>query len=285
VSSNEPIDQCGNQREACFSPNYQDGSMAVAEIPSGIAFLESQFDRDGWVIFRQLFTPAEMQVLQAEAERLYSLAEYIHPRNLRCRFMPHHETGEQLFEVFDPVNDISPICESMSKDPRIFSILKQLYGEPACLFKDKLIFKPSGAMGYRLHQDIPLGWKGFPRSFVTVLLPIDSPSPENGCTEVYSGYHDRFLSDDPAEYTLPDHVVDPARRVDLILEPGDIAIFHGLTPHRSAPNRTGNMRRTLYVSYNSMSDGGDQREAHYAEFQEMMRKRLLSQSNEPVFFR
>ena len=35
---------------------------------------------------------------------------------------------------------------------------RRLYGEPACLFKDKLIYKPPGVKGYGLHQDwIALG--------------------------------------------------------------------------------------------------------------------------------
>jgi len=258
----------------------------MAESIVGSMSLKSQYDQDGFVIVRELFTPSEMKTLSDDADRiLRECSDLISPRNLRCRYMPHHLTDEPLFEVFDPVNDLSSICEAMSTDVRIRSILELLYGEPACLFKDKLIFKPAGAMGYRLHQDIPLGWKGFPKTFVTVLIPIDPLSPENGCTEVYSGYHSHHLSDNPAEYMLPDQAVDPARRVELILAPGDIAIFHGLTPHRSEPNRTHGMRRTLYVSYNAISDGGDQRAGHYVEFQDMLRKRLLAQSNEPVFFR
>lgn len=262
--------------------------MPIATFPDA-ALSEQQladYRRDGFLVVRGLFSRPEMRELQEEAERLLiDHAGLISPRNLRCRYMPHCETGESLFEVFDPVNDLSPVCERFSHEPRILDILAVLYGEPACLFKEKLIFKPAGVNGYRLHQDIPLGWAGFPRSFATVLLPIDFCSAENGCTEVFRGYHSGFLSDDPAEYMLPDDVVDMARRENLVLEPGDIAVFHGLTPHRSAPNRTGGMRRTLYMSYNALSDGGDQRAAHYAEFQQKMRSRLETESSEPVDFR
>lgn len=148
-----------------------------------------------------------------------------------------------------------------------------------------LIFKPPGATGYRLHQDIPLGWKGFPQSFLTVLIPIDALSRENGCTEVFAGYHSGHLSQNSTEYMLPDELVEETRRVPLELEPGDIAVFHGLTPHRSAPNRSSGMRRTLYVSYNALSEGGDQRAVHYEEFQTKMRQRLEAQSSESIFFK
>ena len=244
------------------------------------------YHNDGFVVLRDVFDADEMRSLLNESDRLLTdCREFISPGNLRCRYMPHCETGEPLFEVFDPVNDISPICQQFCTDPRIVSVIETLYGESACLFKEKLIFKPPGALGYKLHQDIPLAWNGFPRTFLTVLIPIDPSSEENGCTEVFSGYHHNFLSSDRAAYMLPDDLVDPTRRTPLILNPGDIAVFHGLTPHRSAPNRSKQMRRVFYVSYNAHSDGGDQRDAHYAEFRERMREHRRMTISEPIFFK
>jgi hypothetical protein len=244
-----------------------------------------RYDEDGFLVLRRVFGPDEIQELLDETVRLLSeCRDRISPRNLRCRFMPHYVTGEPLFEVFDPVNDLSPVCERFARDARLLGILERLYGEPACLFKEKLIYKPPGATGYKLHQDIPLSWKGFPRTFVTVLLAIDPCEAANGGTELFRGYHHHHLCSDPSVYMLPDGTCDPFRGELLNLSPGDLAIFHGLTPHRSGPNRSPRMRRTLYLSYNARSDGGDQRAAHYAEFQRQMRTHLEQQSNEPVFF-
>jgi hypothetical protein len=247
-----------------------------------------QWRVDGFLVLRNFFRPGEMQTLLAETERLLTeRRDLIDPCNLRCRFMAHVETGEKVFEVFDPVNDVSPVCEKFTSDARLLGIVESILGEPACLFKEKLILKPPGVLGYNLHQDIPRYWEGFPRTFLTVVIPIDPATAENGCTEVFSGYHHDFLSPPgrPDLYMLPDDAVEPARGVKLILDPGDVAIFHGLTPHRSAPNRTGAFRRTLYVSYNALSDGGDQREAHYREFQERMREYQLAQGNDKTYFR
>lgn len=244
------------------------------------------YETHGFLVLNEVFNPGEMQSLLNESNRLLSEhSDLICPNNLRCRYMPHHATGEPLFEVFDPVNDISPVCEQFCFHPRLISAVESLYGESACLFKEKLIFKPPGALGYQLHQDIPLAWKGFPRTFLTVLIPIDPSLEENGCTEVFSGYHDDFLSNDGNVYMLPDDCVDANRRTPLVLNPGDIAIFHGLTPHRSAPNRSNKMRRVFYVSYNARSDGGDQHDAHYAEFRERMRLHRSSVSNEVCYFK
>ena len=37
----------------------------------------------------------------------------------------------------------------------------------------------------------------------------------------------------------------------LVLEPGDVAVFGGFTPHRSDPNLSDRWRRQLYLSYNA----------------------------------
>jgi hypothetical protein len=235
----------------------------------------------GFTIRRAVFPADELAELAAECDRLLAeRRDLIDPLNLRCRFMAHFETGEKLFEVFDPVNDISPVCARFTSDERVVAMVEALVGEPVCLFKEKLIFKPPGALGYNLHQDIPRYWNGFPRSFLTVLIPIDPSTAENGCTEVFSGYHHDFLSppDRPDLYLLPDNCVARDRLVPLILDPGDVAVFHGLTPHRSGPNRSGQMRRAFYVSYSARSEGGDQRARHYREFQERMRGHLAAQT-------
>lgn len=264
------------------APALKESTVAKAAGLSGEQL--AQYWRDGFVVVKGLFSADEIAALRHETDRLLTeRQDLISPQNLRCRYMPHYSTGEQLFEVFDPVNDVSPVCEQFAKHPRILAAMESIYEEPAFLFKEKLIFKPAGALGYKLHQDIPLYWKGFPRSFVTILIPIDQTTQQNGCTEVFSGYHGDFLSDSPEVYMLPDDSVDPARRTWLELDPGDVAIFHGLTPHRSEPNKSSTMRRSFYVSYNKASEGGDQRAGHYAQFQEKMQKRLADTGVEAWF--
>jgi ectoine hydroxylase-related dioxygenase (phytanoyl-CoA dioxygenase family) len=205
---------------------------------------------------------------------------------MRCRFQPHHESGECLFETFDPVIDLAPVCRRVANDARILDALADLYGEPACLFKDKLIFKPPGAKGYVLHQDF-IAWPGFPRSFVTVLVPIDAADAGNGCTECFAGYHHAgpLAPEDGQFHELPGDLFEASRGVKLELRPGDVAIFGGFTPHRSDPNRSPGWRRQLYLSYNALSDGGEQREKHYAEFHEFLRWKYREFQITDTYFR
>jgi 2-aminoethylphosphonate dioxygenase len=244
-----------------------------------------QYREQGFLVLSGVFTRDEIAELAEEAEQLISRQELIQSANIRCRWQNHIETGDCLFECFDPVADIGPVCSRVAHDPRIMDALGMIYGDEACLFKDKLIFKPPGAKGYSLHQDY-IGWRDFPQTFVTVQVTIDPADADNGATEVFPGYHQAgYLSPLDGEYhDVPLELIDESRGVKLALEPGDLAIFGCFTPHRSAPNRSDRWRRQLYLSYNARSDGGQRREAHYQEFHTWLRKKYADYGKSEVYF-
>lgn len=241
---------------------------------------------DGYLVKERVFGEAEMQELQAEAARLLQRSDLIDNDNIRCRWQNHAETGECRFDCFDPVIDLSPVCERIARDPRLLQVVSELYGEPAHLFKDKLIFKPPGALGYGLHQDY-ISWDTFPTSFVTVIVAIDPADASNGATEVFGGYHQQGLMSprDGMYHELTAEQVDLSKGVMLNLQPGDIAVFSGYTPHRSAPNLSDQWRRLLYLSYNADSDGGEQRDRHYTEFKQWLQDCYAEYGKVNTFFR
>lgn len=245
----------------------------------------TSFDEQGFLVVRGVLTRGEIAATDEEARRLVERADLIDTRNLRCRWQPKCQDGECLFETFDPVIDIGPVCAGLARHERLLAILDALYGEPARLFKDKLIFKPPGAAGYDLHQDF-IAWPSFPRSFVTAVVAIDSCDVDNGCTLVYPGYHrGGCLAPEDGEYhPLPPETVDERSVVPLELAPGDAAFFGCFTPHRSAANHSHRWRRMLYLSYNKHSDGGDRRERHYREFLGWLRKKYAQYGKTNVYF-
>jgi hypothetical protein len=255
-------------------------------VASAIGSLREPYASNGFVVVRGLYAPSEIEQASVEAERL--LAEYDHLKhvlNLRCRWRTNVFTGDCTFETFDPVCDIGPVALRLALDPRLLGVLEEIYGEPACLFKDKLIFKPPGVEGYGLHQDW-IAWKNFPRSFLTVLIPYDAADRDNGCTVVYPGYHlgGCQTPEDGEYHELPASTVDESRAVPLFLAPGDVAVFSGFTPHRSDPNVTSRWRRQLYLSYNALSDGGDQHKRHYAEFHRWLEQKYAQYGKTGTYF-
>jgi hypothetical protein len=246
----------------------------------------TSYEEQGFLVLRRLFPAVLMAEAAIEAEALLARRDLMSVHNLRCRWQPNVITGACEFETFDPVIDLGPVCQRIALHPRLLEALGALYGEEACLFKDKLIFKPPGLKGYGLHQDW-ISWPGFPRSFLTVLVPFDRADAENGCTVVYPGYHrgGSLTPEDGNYHELPMELVDEPRAVYLELDPGDIAIFGGFTPHRSAPNRSDRWRRQLYLSYNKLSDGGHQRTRHYEEFHAWLRINYAEYGKTDLYFK
>jgi ectoine hydroxylase-related dioxygenase (phytanoyl-CoA dioxygenase family) len=261
--------------------------MSTVTAPSVLTAEQvAQYDRDGFIVLREVFTADEIACLGAEAESLMQRKELIDKQNIRCRWSDHVETKECTFDCFDPVIDIAPVCRFFAYDERMLQPLRELYRDDAFLFKDKLIFKYPGMKGYQLHQDY-IGWASFPESFVTAIVAIDSTERNNGATEVFPGYHTQgCLSTKDGDYhELPLSMIDEATGVLLELQPGDVAIFCGFTPHRSAPNLSDRPRRQLYLSYNAGRDGGEQRDAHYREFHEWLVKKYAEYGKTSVWFR
>lgn len=244
------------------------------------------YHREGYVILRGLFTATAIAEMKAEADGLLQRVDLMTPDNMRVRFKNHADTGRRLFEVFDPFLDLAPACRHYALDRRVLDPLASIYGEEACLFKDKLIFKAPGSEGAHLHQDY-IAWPQFPTSFLTVAVAIDPFGRDNGCTEVFPGIHRQgYLSPaDGKHYQLDDGAVRDVEPVPLLLAPGDAAIFGCFTPHRSAANGSQRWRRGLFLSYNSVSDGGEQRDQHYRDFHGWLRDRYPPAERRTLYFR
>jgi ectoine hydroxylase-related dioxygenase (phytanoyl-CoA dioxygenase family) len=241
---------------------------------------------EGYLILRGLFGADEIQHLADDVERVgREQAVLIDANNMRVRFKQHHQTNETIFEVFDPISDLSPAARAITRDRRILDVLHALYGEPAELFKDKLIYKPPGAIGATLHQDW-IAWPGFPESFVTVLLAIDPFTADSGATEVFPRCHTKgYLAPKDGQYHCVEHGNLPTQPVPLLLDPGDVAIFTCFTPHGSAANTSSSARRGYFISYNARSEGGNQYAKHYGEFHAYLRAKAPADKRSRMFFR
>jgi hypothetical protein len=244
------------------------------------------YKTEGYLILPGVFRPDEMITLAEDVERVCrERADLIDANNLRVRFKAHRQTNDPLFEVFDPIADLSPVARAITRDGRILDRLRDLYGEPAEVFKDKLIYKPAGASGATLHQDW-IAWPGFPESFLTVVVAIDSFTADSGATDVFPRCHTRgYLSAKDGQHHYVELAELPAEPVPLLLDPGDIAVFTCFTPHRSAANTASQARRGYFISYNARSDGGDQYDQHYREFHAWLRAKAPDDKRPHLFFR
>jgi 2-aminoethylphosphonate dioxygenase len=228
--------------------------------------LSKEYWESGFLHLKGVFSAAETATLQSECDRLLSL-DLVHPQNVRT---PYRKNAVEAPERIDPVVDISPLFASLVEDDRIVHVLRDIFQDTPRLFKDKLIFKLPGTDGYTAHQDQAWWQLCPPDDILSVSVQIDGANAQNGGIELFRGYHDRLRTPEGVmrNWTADEENewLDSSMSFLPETHPGDIVIFHSLTPHRSGKNTTvGCPRRSLYLSY-SAARSGDLHATYYEHY-------------------
>ena len=206
--------------------------------------------RDGYILVKGLFDPQELRAWRDESDRLWASVP-ADRGNARMQWRGLVVGGE-IADRIDPVLDISPVFEALALDTRLVAAASRLLDGTAIPFRSKLIEKRPGTLGYGLHQDYPY-WEhlGLPADdYVNVLVALDPFDRASGTLEVFSALHRERAPGPPGAPLDTDESVVEGRRGELwVLEPGDVAVSHSLTPHRSAPNHGAQSRRGFFLTY------------------------------------
>lgn len=206
---------------------------------------------DGVLVVRNLFSEHDVASWRNEVERLFSMSGMTDPLNLRVETRAHG-IADRIADRLDPVLDISPVFQQLVHDRRMHGILEALFGSPASILRCKLIKKVAGTAGYAMHQDYPYWeWLDIPADdLLTVAVAIDDASEASGGIEFFLGQHDRKQPPHPLEaLDVDESKMDLTKNYIPSLKAGDVAVFHALTPHRSAMNSSGRNRSLLLPTF------------------------------------
>lgn len=220
-----------------------------------------QFNRDGFLVVRGMYSPEETAAISDWTNEVAS-----YPEVPGKHMMYFEESQADHSRILCRIENFVPYHEGFSKlitARRMQQAVSELFGEEAVLFKDKINFKMPGGDGFKEHQDVQAGWDDFADIHITAMIAIDETNEANGSLEMIAGMHKQGvlgsmwapLTDEDTRYF--DYV-------SVHCKPGDAVFFDSYAPHRSQPNRTGQARRVLYITYNKRSEG-DSREQYYTE--------------------
>jgi hypothetical protein len=230
------------------------------------AAVQEHWSRHGWLWLRGFFTPAEVRHLRVWTDEIASWPE------VPGRWMRYYErrAGQPDTKLLARVENFVPYHQGVADligSPRLRDLLATLCGEPVVLFKDKINFKAPGGAGFAPHQDAPAYVDFGVEHHLTLMIPVDAFTRENGCLEMARDTCERvFLAPNP-DGTMRDDAFERLTLEPLLAVPGDAIVFDAWVPHRSGPNRSTGPRRSYYLTFNPAS-AGDRRAAYYARKRE-----------------
>ena len=214
------------------------------------------YQEDGYVIAREVFTPAEADLLRWAMEEDPKVSAH-------SLIRPDTEGGGTRISLWNRAGD--SVYGLAARSARLVDTAETLIGEAVYHFQSKLTAKdPFGGGAWEWHQDYGYWYyNGCLRpDMLSMMIALDRSDQNNGCLQVVKGSH-KLGRIDHLQVTEKQNSADPARMEHITaqhevvlceLDPGDVLIFHSNTLHRSAQNRSPKRRWTLIVCYNAVSN-------------------------------
>jgi len=228
----------------------------------------AQYWRDGYAIVRGLFSADEIAKIAEATDRLY--AEGVNHRrsfrhgNLFYNVAPG-TSGGPLVRMVQWPSYHQPLLNRVRLDMRIVELLEPLIGRDLKQIINQVHWKASGSLGdFAWHQDSKSrrpasAFRNLATSYVQTGLAIDPQTPESGCLRFIPGSHRRGdLQMDCSTHSIGIAMKDaaleavglsPSDAIDLLLEPGDLALWSPYLVHGSGTNQSEHKRRFYINGY------------------------------------
>jgi len=225
-----------------------------------------RYRRDGFAIVRCVFTVREIEAIGNAADKVY--AEGVrHGRSFRH--------GNLFYNVAAGADDLphtrmvqwpsyhQPVLDGVRLDRRLAALVEPLIGRGLKQIINQIHWKAPGAAGdFAWHQDSRFrkpetAYRNLGASYVQTGLALDPHTIQSGCLRFIPGSHLRgdLALDDSTEVlgapmrdaALLSAGLSPADAVDVLLDPGDLALWSPYLVHGSGANRSDHRRR-LYIN-------------------------------------
>ena len=213
----------------------------------------ADYERDGFVVIRQLFDAQEIGLMREAIETDPQLRESLYERHdasgKATRMATWNHPGDSVYGL-------------AARTHRVVDTMEDMLGGEVYHYHSKLTAKePKVGGAWEWHQDYGYWYHNgcmFPY-MASVMVALDKTTRQNGCLQVLRGSHVAGRVDHgvlPGEQVGADprRVEQMLKTMELVyaeLEPGDGLFFHANVMHRSDQNRSEHRRWTVLFCYNA----------------------------------
>ncbi|MFD1676474.1 phytanoyl-CoA dioxygenase family protein [Alicyclobacillus fodiniaquatilis] len=224
----------------------------------------NQYENDGYIILRKACSDDLIDMYNAHIHHIRAqddMPEWAVPKrgawtdadrfSIRV-FNPHLHDGFSL---------------QMLKLPIVRGALAQVLGDEAVGVQSMYFYKEPGSHGQAAHQDYYY-IRNEPNTLTAAWMALEDIDEENGCLFAIPGSHKLGLLPHGKVKNVEEHEpwtdetegADLSKEIPLVMEKGDIVIFHNLLIHSSRKNRSTDRWRRSYVGHYIRHDSVIERE-------------------------
>jgi ectoine hydroxylase-related dioxygenase (phytanoyl-CoA dioxygenase family) len=229
------------------------------------------WERDGYVVRRNVFTRAEVEDMAKHGEALVAdlirdrkghrikAGSYVFDPDLLRGVMIKWEGQSDVVHGIEPFAHLCEPLRVWGMDARLVDPMRDMLATPEpMLFTEKLNLKRARHGGPNpLHQDYPywIDSAADPKEVATTIVYLDDATLANGCTWVVPGSHrsgkwkTRADSDDFGNHELDQSAYPDVKPVPVEVPAGSTVSFGAFLVHQSTPNTSEHERRALLYSY------------------------------------
>jgi ectoine hydroxylase-related dioxygenase (phytanoyl-CoA dioxygenase family) len=229
--------------------------------------------REGYAVVRGFFTSDEVAEVAEALDQIYAEGA-AHGRCFRHGNLFYNvardSAGEPVVRMVQWPSYHQPALNRVRLDMRFAELLEPLIGSELKQIINQVHWKAPGSLGdFAWHQDSKSrrpasAYRNLATSYVQTGLAIDPHNPEAGGLRFIPGSHLRGdLHIDCEKHSLgvamKDSALDAiglsaADAIDLVLEPGDLALWSPYLVHGSGTNRSNHKRRFYINGYVRAAD-------------------------------
>lgn len=213
----------------------------------------ARYQRDGYLLVHDLFTPGEVDVLRDTVPELLARKG---PEVLL------EESDSSSVKIIFGAHFFNDVYSALSRHPRLIGPSEQIVGGKVHVFQSRLNPKPGfTGGGWAWHQDFNQWWRqdGMCRPHASIVgIFLDEISACNGPLLVIPGSHRAGhivnaeamdIGPDTVARLAGEHGIEP-----ILAKPGAVLFFDALLVHASAPNISPWPRRIFYFAYNAVTN-------------------------------
>ncbi|KAF6027159.1 hypothetical protein EB796_014525 [Bugula neritina] len=228
------------------------------------------YKKYGYIIIRGLLTAEESSLV----EEGWNVDPYLQPRKY-----PQADDKGDLMELAvwdDASNDATGL---VGRSENLAGAVEKLLGDEVYHYHSKFLCKPPQTGGsFIWHQDYGYWYHNslhFPDDMCTAFIAVDDIRQDNGCLKIIPGSHkcgriEHLKYDDQIQADLErvEYYKEKLGVQEVVLNKGDVLIFHSNILHRSDKNDSDRRRLVLAIAYNTKRNNPT-KPHHHPQYKEM----------------